>query len=91
MNGNIKLCSQDKIKYKQKSIVQKKDEYNDIINKYLQKIADQRHKLLILREKGIGNYKVIKKLYINVETSLEVNGECGIIRTLNVKENKNTE
>ena len=48
-------------------------------------------KLLILREEAIENYKSYKKLCIDVETSLEVKGECVIISTLKVKENKKTE
>ena len=67
--------------------MQKKDEYNDVINKYLQKNDDQRRKLLNI---AIINYKAFKKLYINVETSLELNGECGIIITLKVREKINT-
>ena len=47
VNGNIKWCAQYKINNKQNSAMQKKDEYNDVINKYLQKIDDHKKKLLI--------------------------------------------
>ena len=72
MNGNIKLCSQDKINNKQNSIVQKKNKYNDIIKKYLHKIDDQIWKLLILRKEAIENYKAFKKSYINENNDLTV-------------------
>ena len=42
-----------KINNKLYSFMQKKDEYDDVINKYLQKINDQRRNLLILREEAI--------------------------------------
>ena len=35
MNGNVKWCAQDKINNKQKSVVWKTEEYNDVIKKYL--------------------------------------------------------
>ena len=57
---------------------QKKDGNNDVIKKYLQKLDDQRGRLLILCEKDIENYKTLKKSYANekidVETELGVNG-----------------
>ena len=40
VNLNVKWCSQEKINDDQNSAVQKKDAYNDIISKYLQKIDD---------------------------------------------------
>ena len=46
---------------------------------------------MILREEAIENYKSFKKLFMNVDTTLELNGEFGIISTLKVKKNKNTE
>ena len=70
MNGNGKWCAQDKNKNKQKPYVHKKDVFDDIINKYLQKIYDQRRKLLILREEGIENYKAFKKAYTNYNNDL---------------------
>ena len=63
MNVNGKWCAQDKIRNKQKSFVQKKYEYNDVIKKYLQKIDDQRRKLLIVREEGIEKYKAYNNSY----------------------------
>ena len=72
MNGNGKWCAQDKNKNKQKPYVHKKDVFDDIINKYLQKIYDQRRKLLILREEGIENYKAFKKAYMNENDELTV-------------------
>ena len=53
VNGNVKWFSQEKMNKKQNSVVQKKDEYNDAIKKYLQKIDDQRRKLFILHEEDI--------------------------------------
>ena len=50
--------------------MQKKDLYNDNINKYIQKIDGQRRKILILREEAIENYKAFKKLYINENNGL---------------------
>ena len=50
VSGNVKWCYQNKNNNKQDSVVQKKDEYNDFIKKYLQKIDDQGRKLLIRRE-----------------------------------------
>ena len=50
MNGNGKWCDKDKINNKKKTVVQTKDVYNGIINKYLKKIYDQRSKLMILHE-----------------------------------------
>ena len=38
VNGNVKWCSQDKISNKKKSVVHKKNEYNVVKNKYIQKI-----------------------------------------------------
>ena len=70
MNVNWQWCSQEKINSKQNSVVKKKDAYNDFVNKYLQKINDQRRKLLILHEEGIENYKAFKKLYINENNGL---------------------
>ena len=84
MNVNGNWCIQNKTN-------NKKDEYYDVINKYLQKINDQRKKLLILHKEAIQNYKQFKKSYKNVETELELNGECGIISTFKLKEKKNTE
>ena len=63
MNGNVKWCAQDKINNKQKSVVWKTEEYNDVIKKYLQKINDQRRKLLILHEEALENYKAFKKSF----------------------------
>ena len=40
---------------------------------------------MILHEEAFENYKAFKKLGINIETALEVNGECGIISTLKFK------
>ena len=50
VNGNLKWFVQGKINNKQKRVMQKKDKYDDVIKKYLQKIDDQRRKLFILRE-----------------------------------------
>ena len=61
-----------KINNKQNSIVQKKNEYNDIINKYLHKIDYQRQKLLVLRKDDIEYYKTFKKSYINENNSFTV-------------------
>ena len=61
-----------KINNKQNSIVQKKNEYNDIINKYLHKIDYQRQKLLVLRKDDIEYYKTFKKSYINENNDLTV-------------------
>ena len=53
MNGNGTWCAKEKINNNQNSIVQKRDAYDEIINKYLQKIDDQRSKLLVLGEEAI--------------------------------------
>ena len=45
--------------------MKKKDAYNDITNKYLQKIDDQIWKLFILHKEGIENYKSFNKSYKN--------------------------
>ena len=74
MNGNGKLCAQEKIKNKQKIVVQRKDSYYDAINKYLQEFDDQRSNLLIIREEAIENYKAFKKLYTNENSGLTVIG-----------------
>ena len=55
LNENGKWFAPDKIKNKQKSVLQNKDAYDDVINIYLQKINYQRTKLLILREEYIEN------------------------------------
>ena len=55
MNGNEKWCTKNKINNKQYSVAKKKDKYDDVIDKYLQKIDDQKRKLLILREEYIEN------------------------------------
>ena len=70
MNGNVRWCSQDKINKKQNSIVQKKDEYNYVINKYIQKIYYQRRTLLIIGEEAIENYEAFKKSYKNENNGL---------------------
>ena len=49
-----------KISNNQNSIVQKKDKYNHVIIKYLQKIYYQTQKLLILHEEAIENNKAFK-------------------------------
>ena len=72
VTGNIKWCSHEKISNKQNSIVKKKDEYNDIKNKYLKKIDDHRKKLLILLEEAIKNYRAFKKSYTNENNALTV-------------------
>ena len=43
--------------------MQKNDGYNDVINRYLQKIDDRKRKLVILREEAIEYYKALKKSY----------------------------
>ena len=50
----------------------KKGEYNDAINKYLQKMDDHRRRLLILREESIENYKAFKKSYTNENNGLTI-------------------
>ena len=47
------MVSSRKINNNKNSSVQKKDTYNDLISKYLQKIDDQRNKLMVLRKYGI--------------------------------------
>ena len=51
---------------------QKKDAYYDAINKYLQKIDEQRRKLLILHEEAIENYKAFKRSHTNENNGLTV-------------------
>ena len=53
VNGNLKWCAQEKINNKQNPAMQEKDGYNDVVNKYIHKIDDQRRKLLILYEQTI--------------------------------------
>ena len=65
------VCS-GQINNKQKIVTQKKDEYDDVINKYLQKIYDQIRKLFILRELSIENDKSIDNSYINEKIDLTV-------------------
>ena len=65
------MCSR-KINNKKNSVVQKKDTSNHVINKNIRKIDDQRRKLLILREKGIENYKAFKKSYTSKNNGLTV-------------------
>ena len=72
MNGNGKWCAQDKINNKQNLVIQKKDKYNDVINKYLQKINDQKRKSLILRDESFENYKAFKKSYTNAKNCVTV-------------------
>ena len=60
MNVNVKCCDQDKINNTQNLVIQKKEKYNDVINKYLQKIDDQKRKLLIPSEEHIEGYKALK-------------------------------
>ena len=72
VNENKNWCAQEKIINKQKSVVQKKDAYYDAINKYLQKIDEQRRKLLILHEEAIENYKAFKKSHTNENNGLTV-------------------
>ena len=50
--------------------MKKKDTCNNFIKKYLQKIDDQRSKLLILHKEGIENYKTFKKSYTNKNNGL---------------------
>ena len=42
------------------SVIQKKDAYNDVTYKYLQKIDNQRKKLIILCKDYTENYKTLK-------------------------------
>ena len=41
MNGNGEFCAQEKRKNMQNSVVQKNDAYNDVLQKYLEKIDEQ--------------------------------------------------
>ena len=45
----------------EKSVVQKKDAYNDVTSKYPHKIDNQKKKLMILYKCGIENYMVFKE------------------------------
>ena len=74
MNGNLKWFAQEKINNKKNSVVQKKEEYNDVINKYLQKSNNQIRKLLILSEEDIDSYKAFKKSYRNENNGLTLIG-----------------
>ena len=72
MSGNGKICAQEKINRKKNSVVNKQDAYNDVINKDLQKIDEQRRKLLILCEEGIENNKAFKRSFTNENNGLSV-------------------
>ena len=52
--------------------MQTKDAYSDVINNYIQKIDDQRRKLLILNEEDIENNKKFKKSYTNKNNGITV-------------------
>ena len=54
--------------------MQKKKVYNDIPDKYLQKISEQRNKLKIVRKDSIENYKAFKNGYKNANNGLKVIG-----------------
>ena len=64
-NRNGKWCAQGEINNTQKSVLQKKDAYDDVINKYIQKMNDQRRKSLILHEEAIEKYEAFKNAYTN--------------------------
>ena len=61
VNVDGKWCDQDKNNNNQNPSVQKKYAYDDITNKYLQQIDDQRKKLKILHKYDIKNYKTFRK------------------------------
>ena len=52
------------------SVIQKKDAYNDVTYKYLQKIDNQRKKLIILRKDYTENYKTLKEECTNENNGL---------------------
>ena len=54
--------------------MQKKKVYNDIPDKYLQKISEQRNKLKFVRKDSIENYKAFKNGYTNANNGLKVIG-----------------
>ena len=65
VNANGKWCAQEKNTNNKNPVTQKKYAHDDIPNKYLQKINDQKRKLKIIRKDGIENYKAFKKSYMN--------------------------
>ena len=55
-----------------KNSCEEKYAYNDVIQKYLHKIDDQRSKLTILHKEDTANYKAFKKEYTDEDNNLPI-------------------
>ena len=57
----MKSCAQEINNNKQNSAVHKQGAYNGIASKYIQKINNQKNKLMILRKESIDKYNAFKE------------------------------